>query len=77
MLFEDIQFAHGRMPFHYMTIPVGEVHADVLRVASTSMRIKFIEYSPDNGHEELTLSLADLVTEVNDYREEKSKDLQW
>jgi hypothetical protein len=77
MLFEDIQFAHGRMPFHYMTLPRGEVHADVLRVASKSMRIKFIEYSSDNGHEELTLSLADLITEVNDYREAKSKDLQW
>ncbi len=77
MLFEDIQFTHGRMPYHYMTLPKGEVHPDILTVASDSMRIKFIEYSPDNGHEELTLSLADLVTEVNNYRQEKSADLQW
>ena len=77
MLFEDLQFAHGRMPHHYMTLPQGEVHPDILSVISDSMRIKFIEYSPDNGHEELTLSLADLVTEVTIYRQEKSVDLQW
>ncbi|MEY8213071.1 MAG: SIR2 family protein [Colwellia sp.] len=76
-LFEDIQFTHGRMPYHYMTLPRGEVHPDILTVASGSMRIKFIEYSPDSGHEELTLSLSDLVTEVNDYRQEKSTDLLW
>jgi hypothetical protein len=77
MLFEDIQFAHGRMPHHYMTLPKGEVHPDILTVASDSMRVKFIEYSPDKGHEELTSSLADLVEEVNNYRQEKSADLQW
>lgn len=77
MLFEDIQFTHGRMPHHYMTIPNREVHPDVLTVASESMRIKFLEYSPENGHEELTLSLADLVSEVNDFRQQKSVDLQW
>ena len=77
MLFEDIQFTHGRMPFHYMTLPKGEVHPEVLSLASDAMRIKFIEYSSDEGHKELTLSLADLVTEVNSYRQEKSQDLQW
>lgn len=77
MLFEDIQFTHGRMPYHYMTLPKEEVHSEVLAMISDSMRIKFVEYSPDNGHEELTLSLADLVVEVNNYRQEKSQDLQW
>lgn len=77
MLFEDIQFTHGRMPYHYMTLPKEEVHSEVLAMISDSMRIKFLEYSPDNGHEELTLSLADLVEEVSNYRQEKSQDLQW
>lgn len=76
-LFEDIQFTHGFMPHHYMTLPKGEVHSEVLTVASESMRIKFIEYSPDNGHEELTLSLADLVTEVNSRRLILGKSQQW
>jgi len=77
LLFEDIQFTHGFMPHHYMTLPRGEVHGDVLKVASESMRIKFIEYSPDNGHEELTLSLADLVTEVEDVRTELTINKLW
>jgi len=76
-LFEDIQFTHGYLPHHHMTLPSGEVHNDVLTVASQSMRIKFIEYSPDNGHEELTLSLADLVTEVEEYRVNLSANKQW
>jgi hypothetical protein len=76
-LFEDIQFTHGFMPHHYMTLPRGEVHSEILELASESMRIKFIEYLPDNGHEELTLSLADLVTEVNSHRPTLGKSQQW
>jgi hypothetical protein len=76
-LFEDLQFTHGRMPYHYMTLPKGEVHNDVLEVASASMRIKFVEYSPDNGHEELSLSLADLVTDVEGVRFELTRNGQW
>ncbi|AKO52328.1 hypothetical protein ABA45_07740 [Marinobacter psychrophilus] len=76
-LFEDLQFTHGRMPYHYMTLPKGEVHNDVLEVASASMRIKFVEYSSDNGHEELSLSLADLVTDVEGVRFELTRNGQW
>jgi hypothetical protein len=76
MLFEDVQFAHNRMPFHYMTLPSGEVHCDVLAIASNSMRIKFIEYSPSNGHSELTESLSVLVNIVGDYRAQELKDSQ-
>ncbi|ERW32916.1 hypothetical protein Q032_02061 [Pseudomonas aeruginosa BWHPSA019] len=68
MLFEDIQFAHGRMPFHYMTIPEGEAHPDLQAIASESMRMRFIPYSSDDGHRELSDSLEDLVGRVEDYR---------
>ncbi|WEJ71433.1 SIR2 family protein [Pseudomonas sp. PSE14] len=68
MLFEDIQFAHGRMPFHYMTLPQGEAHQDLLAIASETMRIKFIQYSPESGHQELTDSLAELVERTDEYR---------
>lgn len=77
-LFEDIQFAHSRIPFHYMTLPSGEVHNDVLGIISESMKIKFLKYSPDNGHMELTESLAELVSKVDDYRVENlSQNLKW
>lgn len=78
LLFEDIQFAHNRMPFHYMTLPRNEVHNDVLELASSSMRIKFLEYSADNGHHELTESLGELVEKVEDYRvQELKQSLKW
>lgn len=78
MLFEDIQFAHNRMPFHYMTLPRGEVHGDILTIASESMRIKFLSYSPDNGHAELTESLGALVEKVESFRDQElSKTLKW
>ena len=78
MLFEDIQFAHNRIPFHYMTLPRGEVHGDVLSIASHSMRIRFLEYSGDNYHFELTESLADLVSKVDEYRVDNLKEtLKW
>lgn len=78
MMFEDIQFAHGRIPFHYMTIPKGEVHADVLSIASNSMRVKFLEYSPKDGHVELTDSLSELVVKVEEYRDDQLREtLKW
>lgn len=78
MLFEDIQFAHGRMPYHYMTLPEGEIHNDLLGIASRSMRVNFLTYSPDNGHSELTDSLEQLVDKVEQYRVENLKEtLKW
>lgn len=78
MLFEDIQFAHNRIPYHYMTLPSGEVHKDVLRIASDSMRIKFLSYSPLNGHSELTESLSELVSKVEEFRDTQLRsNLKW
>lgn len=76
MLFEDIQFAHGRMPHHFMTLPLGEVHDDLLRISSEAMRMKFLTYSPENGHAELTESLEDLVNRVEEMRSENLRESQ-
>ncbi len=77
MLFEDVQFAHGRMPFHYMTLPQGEFHTEILAMASESMRIRFLEYSPEDRHAELTESLGELVRRVEEYRQQKAEDRKW
>jgi hypothetical protein len=76
-LFEDVQFAHERMPVHYMTIPLGEVNDEILNVAAETMKIKFLSYSPDKGHEELTESLAELVKLVDTARDGLSGDRKW
>jgi len=76
-LFEDVQFAHDRMPNHFMTIPKDDVDTDVMEVASEAMKIKFLPYSPQNGHSELSESLGELVKLVDAFREEKRLDLEW
>lgn len=77
ILFEDVQYAYGMMPFHYMTLPSGEVDPEILNVASTSMKLKFLEYSPQNGHEELTSSIEELVALVEERREQLAREQTW
>jgi hypothetical protein len=76
MLFEDIQFAHGRFPHHYMTVPAEENHAEILRICTRDMRVKFIEYSPENGHVELTAALEVLADAVDKCRSEQLSETQ-
>ncbi|SFF08594.1 SIR2-like domain-containing protein [Sulfitobacter brevis] len=71
MLFEDIQFAHGRFPHHFMTLPSGENHVDILRICTRDMRIRFLEYSGDDGHSELTRSVEELADLVERYRSDQ------
>jgi hypothetical protein len=77
MLFEDVQFAHTRMPTHYMTIPQGEVHDEILKICSESMNIQFLKYSPKNYHLDLTQSLQNLVIEVDNYRNDLAANRKW
>ena len=77
MLFEDIKFKYGRMHLHFMTIPNGEVAPEVLKELGTVMQIKHMEYSPDNGHRELTDSLATLVQLVEQRRDALSSGRNW
>jgi hypothetical protein len=76
-LFEDVQFAHDRMPLHFMTIPRDEVDQDVMDVATETMKIRFLPYAPDNGHAELTASLGELVAQVDAFRDQKAADQKW
>lgn len=67
-LFEDVQFAHARMPFHYMTVATDSVNEDVLEMTSDLMHVKFLKYSPEKNHEQLTSLLAKLVELVEERR---------
>lgn len=77
MLFEDIRFAHGRLPDHYMTTASGSVPDEVLTVVTEMMRVSFLRYSPDNNHAELTSSLLDLVERVEDARNQLRATGKW
>lgn len=76
-LFEDVQFAHARMPHHFMTMPSGEVNEEVMAIASDAMKVKFLQYSPDGGHAELTDSLGELVNLVDSSRDLRAADRKW
>lgn len=76
-LFEDVQYAYGRMPLHFMTLPEGEVSDDILQVASAAMKLKFIKYSPAEGHKELTESIGELVNLVQDRRDQLAREQTW
>lgn len=76
-LFEDVRFAHNGMPQHYMTMPDEEVNPEVIQVVSETMKIEFLHYSPVNGHQELTDSLADLVNKVELCRDQLAIDQKW
>ena len=77
MLFEDIRFAHGRLPDHYMTVPQGAVADEVLTVVAETMHVTFVKYSPANNHEELTSALSSLVEKVEDARAQLRANGKW
>ena len=77
MLFEDIKFTYGRTPLHFMTIPNGEVAPEVLKELGEVMQVKHLTYAPDDGHQELTESLATLVDLVEQRREVLANGRNW
>lgn len=77
MLFEDIRFTYGRTPLHFMTIPNGEVPPEVLKELGEVMQVKHLTYAPDDGHKELTESLAMLVELVEQRREVLANGRNW
>ena len=76
-LFEDVRFAHGLMPNHFMTLPAGENSDQILRILSGNMSLNFIQYESNNGHQELTDSLNELVVMVDILRGEISNSRNW
>jgi hypothetical protein len=76
-LFEDVRFAHGQLPSHFMTLPTGQNADQVLKIVSENMSLNFIQYEGKNGHLELTESLSDLVTRVDALRNEISNSRNW
>ncbi|MBN6150800.1 SIR2 family protein [Xanthomonas sp. AmX2] len=77
MLFEDIRFAHGRLPDHYMTVAEGSVADEILTVTSEMMHVSFLKYSQDNNHAALTSGLAALVKNVEDVRAQLRTTEKW
>lgn len=77
MIFEDVQFAHSQMPFHFFSLPQNEVPLNIQGLIKKTMRLQFLEYSPNNGHRELTESISSLVQLVEDHRDQLAESKLW
>ena len=68
-------FPGGRT--HYMVSPRGGVHADVLTAVRRNMNLKILTYKPDDHHDELRNSIADLVDRVEGRRDQLIDRRDW
>jgi hypothetical protein len=62
---------------HYIILPKGLLHNDIQDSTRQNLNLKVICYKPDNFHEELSDSIAELVTKVEAKRNELSISLDW
>ena len=77
LLLEDAFFRHPMSRRHVMVLPQRELHHEVLKVVEETMNLRILEYSPANGHAELTDSLAALAAQVDTRRDELRASGNW
>lgn len=62
---------------HVMVAPKGSLHRDVKASIERSLNLSLIFYNPDNHHQELADSIAQLVLDVEARRSELARDQKW
>lgn len=77
ILLEDYAYRFAGSRPHFMVMPEGSISAGTLDVIEDSMNLRAILYSPTNYHKELADSLADLVAEVEQTRNELVRTMDW
>lgn len=69
LMLEDYCYKFSFSREHYFVIPKGQNPKSVNEILQNTMNLKMIEYSPDNNHQELLNSLENLVTLVEENRD--------
>lgn len=77
LLLEDTFFKHKSATPHYFLIGKKTIHKEEKSIIEDTTNIKFIEYSTENNHSELTESLKLLVTHVENKKVELSNSQNW
>lgn len=78
MLFEDIRYSYGKvLPYHYMTIPSNSEDESIKNIFSKMTNIRFLEYSSENNHINLTSSIKKLLGQVQEKRDELAGNQKW
>ncbi|HNW72380.1 MAG TPA: SIR2 family protein [Bacteroidales bacterium] len=77
LLLEDYSQKFKCARNHYFIIPKKTIHAAEMAVIENALNLKFLTYSRDNHHQELSDSLAALDTIVDLKRDELSRNMNW
>lgn len=77
LLLENYAFTFPNSHPHYMVTPDNAVNEDLIKVMKENCNINIITYNPINHHEELCNSLDELVVQVEDYRSELTRSMNW
>ncbi|MGC2693639.1 MAG: SIR2 family protein, partial [Desulfobaccales bacterium] len=77
LLLEDNFFRHPSCRPHMFVLPHGEIHNSIKGVLQESMNVRFITYKPAHDHRDLVESIGQLVTYVDNMRDELGKTRNW
>jgi hypothetical protein len=77
LFLEQHAYSRPKAPVHYMTSPDGEISTDLDSSIKMNMNIRLLRYSTDNGHSELTDSLRDLATQIDERRATLAETMDW
>lgn len=77
LLLENYAFQYQFSRCHYFVIPKKQLGEAEQEIHEKSMNLNFITYSPNDNHKELTESLANLVSLVDNKRVDIAKTLGW
>jgi SIR2-like domain len=77
LLLEQGAHMHSFSKPHYVVMPKGTIHQEVQAALRASMNVKVIQYNPADGHAELTRAVGELVSKVEDLRDEMAGNLDW
>lgn len=77
LLLEDYNYKFKCARNHYFVIPNRTIHHDEAEVLKGAMNLKFITYSSDDNHQELTDSLSELAEITSIKRNELAASQDW
>lgn len=77
LLLENYSFQYPKSRKHYFVFPKGKLSDMEIEIYSETLGLEFILYDPKNNHEELSISVADLVSKVEDRRNTMGRTQKW
>lgn len=77
LLLEDYSYRFKCARNHYFILPTRTIHSDEADILKSAMNLKFITYSSEDNHQELTDSLSELSAIVGDKRNDIATTQNW